>query len=134
MLQVSSALIDELLAAARAAHPLEACGLLLGEGVAVGEVRACANVHPQPATHFEIDPQALIDAHRAARAGGPQVLGYWHSHPSGLPEPSATDRAHCTGDGRVWAIVALDRAGGRVGWWRDGPQGFEPLSTGTARR
>ena len=133
-LQVSSVLIDELLAAAGAAHPLEACGLLLGEGEAVAKVRTCANVHPRPESHFEIDPQALIDAHRSARAGGPQVLGYWHSHPSGLPEPSATDRAHGTGDGRVWAIVALDRAGGRVGWWRDGPQGFEPLSTGTAHR
>lgn len=133
-LQVSSAVIAELLAAAHAAYPVEACGLLLGEGDAIAKARRCSNVHPQPETHFEIDPQALIDAHRAARAGGPEVIGYWHSHPVGPPEPSATDRAHGTGDGRVWAIVALDRSGGRVGWWRDGPQGFEPLSTGTGHR
>jgi desampylase len=119
-----SALVGRLRALADAAFPLEACGLLLGNATRIGEVRACANVHPTPETHFEIDPQALIDAHRAARNGGPHVVGYFHSHPAGPPEPSAADRAHATGDGRVWAIVGE----GRVGWWRDGPDGFEPLS------
>ena len=62
------------------------------------------------------------------RAGGPEVLGYWHSHPSGSPEPSATDRAQAPGDGRVWAIIAPDGSGGTIGWWRDAPGGFVPLS------
>ena len=123
--EVSSALIEELLAHAFAAHPLEACGLLFGGGGVVHAVVACRNVHPLPERHFEIDPQALIDAHRAARAGGPVLLGYWHSHPQGPPEPSATDRAHAAGDGSIWAIVGQ----GRVGWWRDTPDGFEPLPT-----
>lgn len=123
-LEVSSTLIDHLLANARAAHPLEACGLLLGRGALIEEVRACANVHPEPARQFEIDPQALVNAHRAARAGGPKVLGYYHSHPSGPSAPSVTDRAHATGDGRVWAIVGE----GTVGWWRDTTRGFERLS------
>lgn len=122
--QVSSIVDDELLRLANAEHPREVCGLLLGRDALVQEVRSCKNVHPQPTNHFEIDPQALIDAHRAARAGGPQVLGYFHSHPSGPPEPSATDRAHATVDGRVWAIVGE----GKVGWWRDTPDGFVPLS------
>ena len=37
---------------------------------------------------------------------------------------AATDRAQATGDGRVWAIIGE----GRIGWWRDAPSGFEPLS------
>lgn len=123
-LEVSSALIERLVADAAAAYPHEACGLLLGRVEQVAEARLCANVHPDPACHFEIEPQALIDAHRAARSGGPQVVGYFHSHPAGPPEPSATDRAHATGDGRVWAIIGE----GSVGWWRDAPGGFEPLS------
>ncbi|MFN6934472.1 MAG: Mov34/MPN/PAD-1 family protein [Tsuneonella sp.] len=123
-LEVSSALIDEMIAYARAAHPREACGLLLGSASELREVRLCQNVHPAPEKHFEIDPQTLIDAHRAARSGGLAVIGSWHSHPAGPPEPSATDRAHATGDGRVWAIIGE----GRVGWWRDTPDGFEPLS------
>ena len=123
-LEVSSALVERLIAQGAAAHPHEACGLLLGKDGRLSEARVCTNVHPDPARHFEIDPQALIDAYRSARSGGPEVLGYWHSHPEGPPDPSATDRAHATGDGRVWAIIAK----GRVGWWRDAPSGFEPLS------
>ena len=117
-------MIERLLAEARAAHPLEACGLLLGRNGEIEEVSACANVHPDPARQFEIDPRALIDAHRAARAGGLEVVGYYHSHPVGPAEPSATDRAHATGGGRVWAIIGE----GTVGWWRDAPRDFERLS------
>jgi proteasome lid subunit RPN8/RPN11 len=109
---------------AAAALPHEACGILLGEGERIIAVRPAANVHPAPATHFEIDPQALIDAHRAARGGGAEVIGYYHSHPLGPPAPSATDRASASGDGRVWAIVAGDD----VAFWRDGKQGFVALS------
>ena len=124
IIEVSSAQVERLLAEARNALPREACGLLLGNGAQIEEVRVCRNVHPQPETHFEIDPQALIDAHRAARSGGPQVLGYFHSHPVGLPEPSATDRACAAGDGRIWAIVA----GHDVRFWRDDIAGFAALS------
>jgi proteasome lid subunit RPN8/RPN11 len=125
--EVTSQALAALRAAAAAAHPLEACGLLLGEGLRITHARETANVHPAPQTHFEIDPQALIDAHRAARdgvnGGGAQVIGYFHSHPEGPPEPSATDRACGAGDGKVWAIVARDD----VKFWMDGEQGFVAL-------
>jgi proteasome lid subunit RPN8/RPN11 len=107
------------------AHPLECCGLLLGHGTLIETALPCRNVHPNPARHFEIDPAALIAAHRAARAGGPQVLGYYHSHPAGDATPSATDCALAERAGRIWAIVAA----GDVLWWRDAPGGFEPLSS-----
>lgn len=98
--------------------------MLLGEGGRIAAAIETANVHPDPATHFEIDPQALIDAHRAARAGGPEVIGYFHSHPVGEPAPSAIDRASAAHDGRVWAIIAGDR----VQFWRDDRTGFDALS------
>jgi proteasome lid subunit RPN8/RPN11 len=113
-----------MVAKAARATPQEACGLLLGHGLRIERAQPARNVHATPLTHFEIDPQALIDAHRAARAGGPQVLGYYHSHPSGPAEPSAADRAQAAGDGKVWAIVA----GGEARFWRDTADGFEPLS------
>ena len=122
--EVTSQALAAMRAAAAAAHPSEACGLLLGEGARITEARETRNVHSAPQTHFEIDPQALIDAHRAARGGtGLQVLGYFHSHPAGPPAPSATDRASASGDGRVWAIIA----GRDVKFWRDGEQGFVAL-------
>ncbi len=124
IVEVTSAVLERILAEAAAAHPRECCGLLLCDGTAFRALEPTRNVHPAPETHFEIDPRALIDAHRAARAGGPQVMGYYHSHPRGPAEPSATDRAMAAGDRRVWAIAGE----GEVRFWRDDEAGFEPLS------
>ena len=112
-----------LLEEATRALPRECCGLLLGHGSLIESALPCANVHPDPERQFEIDPAALIAAHRAARSGGPQVLGYYHSHPTGRAQPSETDRAQASGDGRIWAIVAA----GTIALWRDLPGGFEAL-------
>lgn len=121
---LTSGALATLIAEATKAHPREACGLLLGRGAMIEAAVPCANVHPEPEHHFEIDPAALIAAHRAARSGGPAVLGYYHSHPNGRAQPSATDRAMACGDGRIWAIVA----NGAVTLWRDDPGGFVALA------
>ncbi len=121
---ISTSLIAALVTAAAKAHPDEACGLLLGEGANITAVQPARNVHATPQTHFAIDPQSLIDAHRAARDGGPQVLGYYHSHPNGRIEPSATDRAMSSGTGEIWAIVAASD----IRFWRDDKTRFTPLS------
>ncbi|MBT8389932.1 MAG: M67 family metallopeptidase [Altererythrobacter sp.] len=121
---VASHVVEAMQREALAAYPREACGILLGESDRISEYVATRNVHPTPNTHFEIDPQALIDAHRAARRGGAQVIGYYHSHPSGEAQPSMTDRAMASGDRRIWAILAE----GSVRFWCDGPDGFAPLS------
>ena len=120
---VTSGANATLLAEAAKAYPLEACGLLLGQGAVITQAVPVRNVHADSARHFELDPAALIAAHRAAREGGLQVLGYYHSHPTGSTSPSRTDQAAASGDGRIWAIVA----GAAIGWWRDAPDGFEPL-------
>jgi proteasome lid subunit RPN8/RPN11 len=122
-LQVSSEVLERMLAEARMAHPRECCGILTGKGAAIDDAHPARNVHAEPERHFEIDPQALIDAHRAARDGGRQVIGYFHSHPNGRAEPSATDRELAAGDGAVWAIIA---AGG-VRFFRSGAGGFAEL-------
>lgn len=121
---VSRPAMDRLLAEARRAAPEECCGILLGRDGLVDEAWPAVNVAVDRRRRFEIDPQALIDAHRAARRGGPQVIGYYHSHPGGTPEPSAIDRALAAGDGMVWAIVGETG----VAFWRDEESGFVPLS------
>lgn len=123
-IEVSSAVLDALLAEAEEAYPRECCGVMLGRAERIVGIVTARNVHPEPRMHFEIDPRALIDAHRYAREGGPQVLGYYHSHPAGSAEPSVTDRAMATGDGRIWAIVGESA----VQFWKDAPDGFQMLS------
>jgi len=114
---IASLLLDRIVALAAAAED-EVCGLLLG--AAAGQIMAiapAANVAADPARHFELDPAALIAAHRAARSGGPSVIGHYHSHPSGVAIPSATDAACTTPDGTLWLIVA----GEAVRLWRAQP-------------
>lgn len=120
---VTSAVVDALLAETRESHPRECCGLLFGDDHSITAHRSANNVHPHATTRFEIDPQVLIDAHRAMRAGGPRLVGYYHSHPQGLPKPSATDRAQAADDGMIWAIVGK----GQLALWRAGDDAMRPL-------
>jgi proteasome lid subunit RPN8/RPN11 len=123
-IELTRAVVERISAEAVRVFPEEACGLLVGRQDRVEHAIRARNVHPNPRTHFEIDPQALVDAHRAAREGGPEVLGYYHSHPSGPAEPSVTDQAMAAGDGRVWAVAGV----GGVTFWRDDEGGFTALS------
>jgi len=122
--EVTSAVLATLRDEAKKAGEEECCGLLLGCGERIEIARVAANVAADRRLHFEIDPLALLGAHKAARAGGPRVLGYYHSHPKGHPVPSATDCEHSTGDSRIWAIIAA----GEVAFWRDSGNGFVPLA------
>ena len=123
-IEVTRDVIEALQAEARDAHPRECCGIMLGQGSRITAIAPATNVHPAPERHFELDPPVLIAAHRAAREGGPEVIGYYHSHPVGEAVPSSTDRAMASGDGRIWAIIA----GEELKFWRDAPEGFEALS------
>lgn len=111
---MSTELLERIVAAARAEPGREVCGLLLGTGNRIEEARPCRNVAADPARRFEIDPAALLAAYRQARAGGPAILGCYHSHPSGRAEPSACDAAAAAPNGWLWVIVA----GEEVRGWR----------------
>ena len=113
---ISSLLRDRIVARA-AADDREICGLLLGQAGRIEAIAPAANVAADPARHFELDPAVLIAAHRAARSGGPKVIGHYHSHPSGVAIPSATDAACAMPDGTLWLIVA----GEAVRLWRAQP-------------
>ncbi|WRO68191.1 M67 family metallopeptidase [Tsuneonella sp. CC-YZS046] len=127
-IHISPTVLTDLLSEAARVAPEEACGLLMGHErdgrLRIARAVAAPNVAAEPERRFEIDPRVLIDAQRAAREGGAQVVGYYHSHPAGAARPSATDREMAAHDGRVWAVVA----GGEVRFWRDAANRFEPLS------
>ena len=103
-IELTSQVLEALQEEAKRAFPQEACGVLLGQGEQITGFCPVANVHEQPETHFEIDPQGLIDAYRREREGGAKVQGYFHSHPRGPASPSKTDQFMAAGDGKIWAI------------------------------
>lgn len=107
-LEISRAVLAGLRQAAAVAHPLEACGLLFGDTGKIDAFETTANVADDPDKGFEIDPASLFKALRSERAGGPRLIGYWHSHPNGNVEPSERDLAGAQDDGKLWVIIAGD--------------------------
>lgn len=102
----------------------EVCGLLFGEAGRIDAAEPARNVAADPARHFEIDPSALFRAIRAERAGAVTLVGYYHSHPQGIAEPSETDRQSAAADGKIWFIVADDE----VAAWRFDGTAFESVA------
>ncbi|WP_230630139.1 M67 family metallopeptidase [Sphingomonas sp. Leaf37] len=126
---IASDLIDRILHDAATSPMVEICGLLFGSEGAVTAAQSCRNVAADPSRWFEIDPVALIAAHRRAREGGPRLLGHYHSHPGGVPMPSPRDAAHAVADGTLWLIAGS----GEVRCWRAVDDGtvegrFDPVT------
>jgi proteasome lid subunit RPN8/RPN11 len=115
---ISSVLLEQITANA-ASSTDEVCGLLFGSDERVDAAVPSINVAADPRHRFEIDPAALIAAHRAARDGGPRPIGHYHSHPSGRAVPSPRDAADAIEDDVLWLIVAA----GEVRAWRTAPGG-----------
>lgn len=95
-LVIGSGILSDILATAAADYPREACGILFGrlnEPKRIVEgYRPTTNRWPERGDRYLIDPEALRRALRTEEAGGPRVLGFYHSHPDASPVPSETDR------------------------------------------
>ena len=108
---IASSVVTAIVDHARAAAPNEACGILFGEtgsdASRITSAEPAANVAAHPTRAFEIDPAALLRAHREARGQGRTVVGWYHSHPNGIARPSAADAARAVEDGKLWLIAGV---------------------------
>ena len=124
-----------LFAQAGAASGLECCGLLLGtlkgDAAVVERVRPSPNVHPgDRRRRYRIDSNRVIQALLDARQGGPDLLGFYHSHPDGSIRPSSRD-VESAWPGMIYLIVGGEAGEDpRLGAWRFEARTdrFEPLS------
>lgn len=113
ILQIDTALLKQVVDAAEAAYPAEACGLIVGRGkgqlARAIRVEPAANLLADQPGRFELDPAVRIRVERELRdaGGGARILGHYHSHPDGSAEPSAADRAGAFEPDLVWVIVAV---------------------------
>ena len=104
--------LRELVAAAEAAYPEEACGLLVGVAEASRRWRvACVAPSPNLAAdhhhRFEIDPKLRLDLQRTLRGGPHRVIGLYHSHPDESAQPSAADLEQAWEPELVWVITSV---------------------------
>jgi len=117
VIRLPRSVLETLEAAARRAFPREACGLLAGresaDDVLVTRMVETENLAPAEAPdRFELDARVHLRLQRDLRGSAEEILGVFHSHPSGRPEPSETDRVQAVYPGWIWLITAVDAAGG----------------------
>lgn len=112
---------DDIVDHALEGRPEEVCGVLGGTydaGTSRVEVaRPATNVADRPEVRYYIDPAEQLELIDELEDGGDDVVGFYHSHPTGPTNPSATDAARATWPARSYLIVALD-GHPFVGSWR----------------
>jgi proteasome lid subunit RPN8/RPN11 len=90
-IQVRRDVIDVMRSDAERELKQECCGLLAGCDGVITVIYPAANGSANPATSYEIAPRDLFRIMREIRAAGLELLGIYHSHPTGDNFPSAPD-------------------------------------------
>ncbi len=95
---IAASLVERIREHVRAVSPEEGCGLLTGaqdrDAIRVVGIHPSRNVHDgDRKAAYRIDPRLQFDLQRKLRGSGFDVIGAFHSHPSGRPEPSRRDLA-----------------------------------------
>ena len=96
--------------------PLEACGMLAGKQDSVETVVRVHNAEQSP-VRFRMDAQEQYNAFEWMDANGLELVGIFHSHPSGPETVSPTDIAEAAYDvvHVVWSRT--DHAWSARGFW-----------------
>lgn len=123
---------DGIVAHARDGGDAEVCGVLAGTHGTDGDPSVAArryeaeNVAETPRTRYRIDPEEQLALIEGIEADGLDVVGFYHSHPTGPARPSETDVARATWPDRSYVICALDGEPFVGSWrWRGDGTGFE---------
>ncbi len=95
-----------MLAAAKEAVPLEACGLLAGVEARITKCYVLTNADASP-EHYSMKPEEQFAAVKDLRAAGLKLLGIWHSHPASPARMSAEDMRLAYTPDIVYVILSL---------------------------
>lgn len=124
MLHLSAADLAGMRTHSECAWPEEACGFLLGKARADGlrkdvvEAKEAANQKQgERERRYIIEPAQLLAAEEDAERRGLDIVGFYHSHPNGVPRPSDFDRDHAW-PWYSYVIVAVShgKAGELTSW------------------
>jgi len=105
-LRIEKKVFAEVVAHLQAVYPQEGCGLLAGLDGQVSHWYAVENSLHSPVA-YQMDPAQQLQAMLAAEEQGLMLLGVYHSHPNGPPEPSQTDIEQAYYPDFVQVIVSL---------------------------
>lgn len=88
---ITQQILDAMTDHARSDPALESCGLLAGSNGIINKIFSAQNIATTLATSYEIAPRELFHFMREIRAAQLDLLGIYHSHPTGENAPSRTD-------------------------------------------
>ncbi len=114
---VPGEILESMVAHARSAAPIEACGLLAGTGGEIAGIYPMRNLDEAP-DRFTLDPAEHFAAWRDATSNGWEIVGSFHSHPDSAPIPSEADLDGGTEPGWVNFIVGVEAGRISVQAWR----------------
>ena len=104
--------------ALRSRLPWEACGVVVGtiygETVEASGFRLIRNAAAHPAAQFSFHPGDWIEAFFEAQKNQREIVGLFHSHPTGTVVPSASDLAGSLPWKTYW-IVGLGEESHEIG-------------------
>ena len=108
-MKISRALLDEIVAHARAEAPNECCGMVASEDGRAVEVHRAVNAAASP-LRYEMEPKEQLRIEMGIEAAGRELGAIYHSHTRSEPYPSQTDVNLAFHPHALYVIVGL--AGG----------------------
>jgi proteasome lid subunit RPN8/RPN11 len=103
-LKITAELAGQIRSHGAETYPYECCGALLGRDTEVADRRVYREIHDlyplvnrrddSPHNRFSVTSKDVLEAEKAARDRGLEVVGWYHSHPDHPARPSQYDRDH----------------------------------------
>ncbi len=112
MIELSRGTYDDIVYHAYAGRDEEVCGVLAGEygedHSRITETYEAENTADTPQIRYLIDPEAQFEIIEQIEDSGLEVVGFYHSHPTGPTQPSETDLDRAMWPDYSYVICALD--------------------------
>ncbi len=113
-LQLSQALVDQMIEHCRSRHPKEACGMLAGKGLALqsGSVRIATAIYPMTNVEdspigYSMEPREQLRVMKEMRQRNQHMLCIYHSHTASAAYPSSVDVSLAISPEISYALVSL---------------------------
>ena len=107
-LRIPAAILDEMISQAKAAAPVEACGILAGSDGSVEKFYPMTNADGSR-EHFMMAPEEQFAVIKEMRKAGLEMLAIHHSHPESPPRPSQEDIRLALTPGVIYVILSLQQ-------------------------
>ena len=116
-MRISRALLDEIVAHARAEAPNECCGMIAAQDGAAVAVHRARNAAASP-LRYEMDGMEQYKIQTEIEDGGYELGAIYHSHTRSDPEPSQTDINLAFYPDALYVIVGVKGEAPDVRAWR----------------